>query len=439
MPLFPRYTGPALMPQICGVENLTRAWRRVRSNIHVARRRYSAGPDDVSVRDFEADWTRQMAQLADELQSGTYRPLPARQVGIPKRSGGERAIAILAVRDRVAQRAVQQVLEPLFDPLFLDCSYGCRPLVGVPEAVARVARYAGQGLGWVVDADIAAYFDRIDHRILLGMLRQRVDEMAVLRLISLWLTAGVLRARDAEPEVRPSPLERGGDALRRALAWGSEAALPASDPYQADAWEASEGQMAETLWQPRRAGLESHLWTAAMMAKPVVAGVQHALPYVQKIGGKRLAAAGAIAAGAIAATEVAARMRRGGDRGAPQGGALSPLLANIYLHPFDVALTTQGLRLVRFMDDFVVMCGTQNEAERALELARRQVAALRLELNAEKTRVVAYGDGLEFLGQALAPRASGPVLAQSAATFAEAERALRDAAGTVRRRIGKKR
>jgi len=151
MPLFPRYQGPPLMPQICSVENLTLAWRRVRSNIHVARRGRSAGLDAVTLRDFEADWTRQMAQLADELQQGTYRPLPAKRVAIPKASGGERAIAILAVRDRVAQRAVQQVLDPLFDPCFLDCSYGCRPYVGVPDAVARVQRYADQGLGgWLM-------------------------------------------------------------------------------------------------------------------------------------------------------------------------------------------------------------------------------------------------------------------------------------------------
>src|SRR3712207_6294347 len=127
MRLFPRYDGPPLIEQICSVENLTLAWRRVRSNIQVARRGRSAGPDAVTLRDFQADWTRQMTQLADELRCGTYRPLPPKRIAIPKSSGGERAIAILAVRDRIAQRAVQQVLEPLFDPLFLDCSYGCRP------------------------------------------------------------------------------------------------------------------------------------------------------------------------------------------------------------------------------------------------------------------------------------------------------------------------
>lgn len=159
MPLFPRYHGPPLIEQVCTVENLTNAWRRVRSNIQLIRRDRSAGVDQVTLRDFEADWPAQMAQLAAELRDGSYRPLPPRRVMMPKANGGERAIAILAIRDRIAQRAVQQVLTPLFEPLFLDCSYGCRLAVGVPEAVERVARYAEQGLSWVVDSDISAYFE----------------------------------------------------------------------------------------------------------------------------------------------------------------------------------------------------------------------------------------------------------------------------------------
>src|SRR6266508_2792023 len=70
MMLFPRYDGAALIEQICGVENLTLAWRRVRSNIQIARRGRSAGPDAITVRDFEADWTRQMTHLAEELRAG---------------------------------------------------------------------------------------------------------------------------------------------------------------------------------------------------------------------------------------------------------------------------------------------------------------------------------------------------------------------------------
>ena len=441
MPLFPRYQGPPLMPQICSVENLTLAWRRVRSNIHVARRGRSAGLDAVTLRDFEADWTRQMAQLADELQQGTYRPLPAKRVAIPKASGGERAIAILAVRDRVAQRAVQQVLDPLFDPCFLDCSYGCRPYVGVPDAIARVQRYADQGLGWVVDADIATCFDSLDQRVLLSLVRQRIDELPVLKLIAQWLEAGALQGEAALPgDTPPTPLQRGEAAVRRALSWGAERLHPPPPvgPYAAAMWETPGGGIGEDGWAPRQPGLESHLWTAVMLARPVLDGARHALPYLQRIGGRRLAVAGAVAVGALALSETAARLRHASRRGVPQGGALSPLLANIYLHPFDVAMMGQGLRLVRFMDDFVVMCATQEEAERALQFAQRQLHILRLTLNAEKTHITAYADGIEFLGAALAPRTRGLRLGEGMVDFAEAERALRDALRTARRRMKRK-
>lgn len=448
MPIFPHYDGPPLMERIVSVENLTLAWRRVRSNIRLAWRGRSAGPDAVTIRDFEADWARQMTQLAEELRGGAYRPLPPKRVQIPKASGGERAIAILAVRDRVAQRAVQQVVEPLFDPLFLDCSYGCRPHVGVPDAVGRVARYAEQGLIWAADADIAGYFDQIDHRILLGLMRQRIDEPPVLQLLARWLEAGALHTAEAAPiATRPETLlSRGGAAIRRALSGAALPALPPPpveprDPYAAGMWEQpAAGGFGGDGWAPMGPpgalgqGLEQHLWTAFVLARPVISGAKLALPYVRQLGGRRLAAAGASAALALAAAEALA-YGHAALRGTAQGGALSPLLANVYLHPFDLALTSQGLRLVRFMDDFVIMCASRAEAEQALDLARRQLATLRLALNPEKTQVASYADGLEFLGQALAPRRRGARLEQGLRSFEEAQEALRQAAGNVGGRV----
>lgn len=443
MSIFPRYTGPALMEQICSVENLTLAWRRVRANIHVARRRHSAGTDAVTLRDFEADWTGQMSRLADELQQGTYRPLPPRTVKIPKESGGERAIAILAVRDRVAQRAVQQVLAPLFERYFLDCSYGSRTAIGVPDAIDRVVRYADQGLVWAVDADIATYFDTIDQRILMGLVRQRIDDPAILQLLVRWLQVGTLT------ETETAPLEYdervGGSALlaqgRAALRWlqgagpqppAPPAVEPLLDPYAVANWESAgsmNGLYGSPLHQPL--GLDSRLWTALSLAKPALDGAQRALPYLKRMGAQRMLMAGAVAAGAVAISEAVLRARAGLGRGTLQGGALSPLLANIYLHPFDLALTNQGLRLVRYVDDFVVMCATHEDAVWALDLVRRQLAALRLQVNEEKTRILAYADGLEFLGQALAPRQRGPRLGAGLTNFADAERALRAAATNV--------
>jgi RNA-directed DNA polymerase len=427
MPIFPLYSGPALLEQATSVENLTTAWRRVRANIHTARRGKSAGIDAVTLRDFEADWSTQMVRLAEELRSGTYRPLPARMVTIPKASGGERAIAILSIRDRIAQRAVQQLLQPLFEPLFLDCSYGCRLHVGVPEAVARVARYAEQGLGWVVDTDIASYFDSIDQRILLALLRQRIDEPALLQLISQWLQIGSLQ-QDETSAVSPEPVGIArmfqlGEGVMR----GGGNELPAAPAtFTAPVWEQPEG----AAWSlTQRPGLDTAgLLTAMSLAQPAFEGLRRLAPYLQRIGTRRLMIGGALAAGAVAIGELALRAHAAthAPRGAPQGGALSPLLANIYLHPFDLAMTSHGMRLVRFMDDLVVMCASREEAEQTLTLTRRQLATLRLNLNEEKTQIVAYSDGLEFLGQSLAPRQRGARLGTGLMSFEEAERALRE-------------
>lgn len=427
MRFFPRYDGPPLMLQIASVENLTQAWQRVRSNIKLALRRRSAGIDAVTLHDFEADWTRQMTTLAEDLQTGAYRPLPARRVAIPKRSGGERAIAILAVRDRVAQRAVQQVLDPLFDPLLLDCAYGCRRGVGVPQAIERVQRYADHGFTWVVDGDIRDYFDTIDQRLLLGLLRQRLDDPAVLRVIAQWLHSGTLQTAETERVgAPPSLVGRAGAAIQRALERDESSSVDAATISAGVDWSGADSDPGS--------GWEQRVWTAVMLARPVVRGAHAALPYARRIGGRRSAVAGAIAAGTLALGEVAVRQWAGTGRGTPQGGALSPLLANIYLHPFDLAVTSHGFRLVRFMDDFVILCPSEEEAQAALRFTERQLTQLRLSVNPDKTRVLAYDDGLDFLGHAFAARPSGTRLAAGAASFAEAEQRLRDAAGMVRQR-----
>lgn len=446
MRLFPPYDGPPLIEQICGVENMTYAYRQVRGNIAAHRRARGAGPDGVTLRDFDAGWPQQMASLAEELRSGSYQPLPPKTVQIPKKSGGQRAIAIMAIRDRIAQRATLQVLEPIFNPLLHDASYGCRPGLSVADAVTRVARYAQQGYTWVVDADIADYFSAIDQRLLLGLVRQRVPDVAVLRLVAAWLAAGAHTdgsALEWEHSGPPSLIDRGAAALRQLLdGQGGADVLPplapgVGDPYGAAAWEqpGADGWAAPYAGSPSPMGLGglggrsplNNLWTAAMLARPAIAGARRAWPTIRRIGGRRVAIAGAVAAGALAAYELAARWPCERPRGAAQGGPLSPLLANIYLHPFDVALSSQGLRLVRFMDDFVVMCASQEEAERTLQLVARQLAVLHLQLNAEKTSVRDYAAGIDFLGQSLVPRRRGPTIEQGLASFAEADQALRAA------------
>jgi RNA-directed DNA polymerase len=445
-----------LLEQVTDIQNVLAAWQRVKRNIQVARRGRSAGVDDITLRDFEADLARQLDTLVDELRSGRYRPLPPIPVSIPKRSGGARAIAILTVRDRVVQRAVQQVLEPVFDPYLLDCAYGCRPRVGVVDALKRVERYAAQGLTWVVDADVADYFDRLDRRILLGLVRQRVPEVPLLRLIAQLLEAGSCATAETAPLADAAPgglavLQRGGRVLRRVIG-GADATTPippaAADmgDYAADSWE----RPSSTGWlglgnadparsyaalRPADASPVNALWSLYLLAQPLGGVARQLWPQLRRLGTQRLLAAGGAAAGTLALAELVLRWQQAAPRGTAQGGALSPLLANIYLHPFDVALTSQGLRLVRFMDDFVIMCASEDEARRALELVERQLAILRLGLNPAKTQIVNYAEGLEFLGQALAPPRRGPRVLDNVASFDEAQARLRTTAQQVRRRL----
>lgn len=420
MTLFPRYAGPPLLPQICHVENLTLAWRRVRRNIQLAQRQRSAGVDAMTIRDFEADWPRQMAQLADQLLDGSYRPLPARTAQIPKATGGQRAIAILAVRDRVAQRAVQQVLDPLFDPHLLDCAYGSRPHVGVPDALARVERYAAQGLTWVAESDIAAFFDSIDQRVLLSLVRQRVAEPQLLRLLGQWLAVGSVQQEPAT-HAPQTPLSRAAAAARALLDPPPAPPVATYPPLDDLGWDAPGW---DAPYAGRSANLANHLWTVAQYAPPVLAQAKRLLPHLQHVGAGKLALAGGAVAATFAAIDAGTRYLA---RGTPQGSALSPLLANIYLHPFDLALTSAGFRLVRYVDDFVVLCADEREAHDALTLARRQLQVLRLALKEEKTRIAAYDDGIAFLGTTLRSPQRGVRLEDGLTSFDEAQQRLRQA------------
>jgi group II intron reverse transcriptase/maturase len=210
-----------------------------------------------------------------------------KNVWVPKRGGeGNRPLALWAIRDRVAQRAVVDYLEPHFEARFLDCSFGFRPGRGVVDAVARVVALRDEGHRWVVDADIQDCFDSIDPGLLMGRLREELTDAGLLWLLQSWIEAKVMNAL----------------AERRPTA------------------------------------------------------------------------------------------------GASQGGPISPLLCNVYLHPFDVAITQAGLHLVRYADDLVVLCRRKQDAEGALVAVERALRPLRLVLNPHKTRLVHFDQGFQFLG-----------------------------------------
>src|SRR5262249_25822751 len=132
--------------------------------------------------------------LEDRAKSGTYRAPPVRRVRIPKGTGSEtRPLGIPTFEDKVLQRAVVMALEPIYEQDFLDCSYGFRPGRSAHQALQTFwQQMTALGGGWVVEVDIRRFFDTLDHAQLRRLLRQRVRDGVLLRLIDKWLQAGVL-------------------------------------------------------------------------------------------------------------------------------------------------------------------------------------------------------------------------------------------------------
>jgi len=162
------------------------AWRTVRRN------RGAAGIDKVSIQMFQANLDQNLDRLMRELKTGAFQPLPARRVYIPKSPGKFRPLGIPAVRDRVAQEVLRQLLSPIFERRFHDDSYGFRPGRSCHQAVERVLELRRQGYGHVLDADISGFFDNLSHRAVMHELSAVIADGNILRLVEKFLKAGVL-------------------------------------------------------------------------------------------------------------------------------------------------------------------------------------------------------------------------------------------------------
>lgn len=366
---------------------------------------------------------------------GRYQPEPPAYFSVPKRNGGERVLAILTVRDRVAQRAAQQVLEPLWEPDFLPCSFGFRPGISLNDAIAFVQELRPQ-YGWAVDGDIAACFDTLDHDLLVKMLRRKIHDGRVLDLMHAWLDIGIMHAgppQNADMQFAKR-IESVRNYARRGFNWILESIVHQADPYDYPRYSYYEesasfpgpgpGAAAPASPYPepdygissmKRMAFKQIISSGLMIGMGFVRA--RAAGLFDKAGkaaqitlssplGRRLLKKGVMATGGLAGLAAVAAItayllnRRAGPSpaGVLQGSPLSPLLANVYLHPFDLSMTGSGHNLARFADDWVILCSDQDRAEVAYNDALRSLAKLHLKANLEKTRILPPDQQLEWLG-----------------------------------------
>lgn len=262
------------------------AW--MREAFRRTRKDGAVGVDGQTGVDFAANLESNLLSLLDRAKSGDcYRAPAVRRVQIPKGDGNTRPLGIPTFEDKVLQRAVAMLLEPIYEQDFLPCSYGFRPGRSAHQALRDVqARLTEMGGGWVLDVDLRKFFDTLNHKQLQEIVRQRISDGAVLRLIGKWLNAGVLED------------------------------------------------------------------------------------------------------GCIAHPE----------SGTPQGGVISPLLANIYLHEvldewFEATVRPRLLGrafLVRYADDFVMGFDFEEDARRVMAVLPRRLEKFGLTIHPEKTRLVDF-------------------------------------------------
>jgi group II intron reverse transcriptase/maturase len=258
-----------LMEKAVERTNLKAALKRVKQN------KGGPGIDAMTVGELPEHLKREWERIRGELLAGTYQPQPVRRQTIPKAGGGERELGIPTVLDRFIQQALLQILQPLLDPGFSDHSYGFRPKRRAHEAIERAQRYVQEGRRVVVDVDLAKFFDRANHDIVMERVSRKIADKRVLGLIRRYLKAGVMV---------------GGVVVER-------------------------------------------------------------------------------------------------HEGTPQGGPLSPLLANVLLDEVDKELERRGHAFVRYADDLNVYVRSKKAGQRVYEGLKRLFGKLRLVVNEDKSAV----------------------------------------------------
>ena len=253
------------------------------------RKRAAPGVDGKTTEKYGQGMETRLPELIVEIKTGRYHALPALRGYIPKPGKDEkRPLGMPAVEDKLVQKALTEILEPIYEQEFYPFSYGFRPGVGPLDATRAVqASIQREGARWIVEVDIRKFFDTLSHQHLREVLRKRVRDGVILRLIDKWLKAGVMEAGE---------------------------------------WQATE-------------------------------------------------------------------------EGTSQGGIISPLLANLYLHEVldrwyveQIKDRLQGRSfLVRYADDFIMGFEREEDARRVMEVLPKRFGRFDLRLNMQKTRIVDFG------------------------------------------------
>lgn len=166
--------------------NLFQALERVQKN------RGAPGVDGMTVEELPEHLKANWESIRGKLEAGTYQPSPVRRVEIPKPSGGVRLIGIPTAQDRLIQQAIHQVLSLEYEPRFSEHSYGFRPRRSAHDAVKAARGHIEAGYRWVVDIDLAQFFDRVNHDRLMARMKADIADKRVLRLVNEYLKAGVM-------------------------------------------------------------------------------------------------------------------------------------------------------------------------------------------------------------------------------------------------------
>ena len=188
-----------LLEQVADAENMNRAWKRVKRN------KGAAGIDNRDIAETTVFLRENGEEIRRRIVEGTYQPMPVLRVEIPKPGGGVRKLGIPTVLDRIVQQAMVQVLTPMLDPGFSESSFGYRPGRSAHDALRHALAHQEEGRQWVVDLDLKAFFDEVDHDILMSRLGRTVKDKGIKRLIAAFLRSGVCVDGEVHPTDKGTP------------------------------------------------------------------------------------------------------------------------------------------------------------------------------------------------------------------------------------------